>query len=185
MDIIEILTKQTEEQFGEFAHNLNLKINPQDLAERYIRESCTIEPVENQLLAIELRGDKPGRLIKFNSIAAAGFIVSLIGGIAGANNPVVLGSVIVNSFISLSSLIERTTQAEGALFWVVYELNEHEGKRDKVQLIFNAYCKKTEEIKSADFHAALRELIDLGIIEQRGEILRITDKCVFVWYRDS
>lgn len=185
MDIKKILTQRAEEQFNEFAQNLHLEVDTRDLAEQYIRESYIIEQAEDHLLAVEFTDNKPGRLIKFNLIAAASFIVGLIGGIAGANNPVVLGSVIVNSVISLNSLIEKTTKAEGALFWVIYEMDGHEGKRNNVQTMFNNYCIQIEEINSTDFHTALHELIDIGIVEQHGELLKVTDKIVFLWFRES
>jgi hypothetical protein len=184
MDVNKILTQRAEQHFKELVAQIDIKADIHDLAGRYVQEAYTVEQTADHLLAVEIKDDSPTRLIKFNLLAAAGFLASLVGGIAGANNPVILGSVIVSSVASLTGLVEQTTRAEGVLFWAIYGIDGHQGKRSKVRARFNALSQQSSEVEAADFPAALRELIDIGIIEQQGDLLKVADKLVFLWFRE-
>ena len=184
MDVNRILIQRAEQRFKELVEHINIKADAYDLAERYVQEAYIVEETADHLLAVELKDDTPSRLIKFNLLAAAGFLASLVGGIAGANNPVILGSVIVSSVAALTGLVEQTTRAEGVLFWSIYGMDEHQGKRNEVRARFNELSKQSSEVEAADFYAALRELIDIGIVQQQGELLKVTDKLVFLWFRE-
>lgn len=176
MEITELLTKQEEYKFVDLVSKIDIQIDAHELSEQYVKISYEIKDSINKLLAIEIKEDTPGRIIKFNLLMAAGFVASLVGGIAGSNNPIVLGSIIVSSVVSLMGLVEKTSQSEGALFWIIYEMEGHSGDRRKVQSSFNSLCDRIEEIESGDFHAALRDLINRGIVEQQNQILRIAEK---------
>jgi len=185
MNIQELLMVKAEQQFEKMSDDLNLEFDVHSTAERYVHDSYAVEDSVSTLLAIELQDDVPGRIIKFNLLAAAGLVASLVGGIAGATNPLILGSVIVSSITSLTGLFEKTTPSEGALFWIIYEMENHEGNLEDIQSQFITISNQLIEIEPDDFRPALRKLLDIGAIEQQGNLLKVIEKLVILWFKGN
>lgn len=184
MDTKKILLQQTKYRLEQVLTRINTTLDVNDLAEKYVQEVYIIEPTAQNLLIVEVKDEDVSQVIKFDLLAAAGFVASLIGGVGGADNPLLLGAFIISSVSSFLGLFNQASSAEALLFWVLYNMVGHKGDRKMVQKNFESLCKESEEVEVADFFAALQRLMEMGVIKQRDNLLEIADKLVHIWYRE-
>lgn len=182
--IRELLLERIEQLFKNVAGEFKIKIDPHSIAEKYI-EFYTYETTDYNLIPFGGDENAPGSLIKLNLLAAAGFVASIITGIAGATIPLVVGCVIISSIASLNSLYEKTTHSEAVLFWVVYEMEKHLGSYSDIHNNFNSLCKEINGVEPEDFRPALNKLIAMRAIEQQGNLIKVSEKFVILWFRGN
>lgn len=179
-----LIAQKTEKFFEDFVNETKYEVVPGDLAAKFVQESFTFEESTRDLLAVEIKDNAATHLIEVNLLSAAGFVASVIGGIAGAANPVLLVCAILSSIASLSSLFDEASHAEGLLFWILYKRDQHTGKRVELQTKFSDMSTSIPEVGPGDFHSALSGLLDMGVIRQRGSSLEIAEKLVYIWFSD-
>jgi DNA integrity scanning protein DisA with diadenylate cyclase activity len=151
------------------------------VTEEYVDVAFKITRGEENLVVIAGDEQVPDRLIRFDVLAGAGFLASLVGGILSGRDPILLGTVIISSLAAITNLVDRATRSEALLFWVVFKAEGHRARRNEAQEQFAEYCRERPEIEPEDFHAALQELLSIGLLSQESDQVYVTEKMVFVW----
>jgi len=167
-----------------YLDDLNLDADPFELAVNYVGAAIEIERSTEDLIAVEVRDERPSRLIRFNPVAALGFMANLVAGVVVDLDPIVLACLVLSSLVSLDSLYDEISKAGGLVFWTIYQSPEHQGSRKEMQQKFAVNCDKYPEIEKEDFQTALSELTKLGTVNQTNDKLQIADKIVRIWHRD-
>lgn len=183
MDIEKYLVERIERHLEVLFEGERTRNDVSAVAATYVRDVYHIDEPAN-LLAIELTDGAFSRMIRFDVLAAAGFVASLVSGVAGAGNPILLGCAVLASVGALGGVVEKTSKAEGLLFWAIYGMEGHQGTRQEIEVTFRSLCSGNSEVVVDDFSAALQGLIDIGVIEQQDGQLRVAERLVFVWFRE-
>ena len=114
---------------------------------------------------------------RYNPIAGAGVVATLIAGTAGVSSFIVLGLCVLAAIIGTLGVRQELTRAQCALFWLIYINDDHRVKRSEAE---RKFLRIDEEkiLKPEDFAPALAALLGLGCVVQTGDYLRTSES---VW----